>query len=211
MGQTDRPDWLTVAAPRLAIAGVVMPLWFLGFSTILGLTRAGYDLIGDPISRLGADGQANSLVWQLGGFFAAAVLELGLAGALWAVFGRSMVTALMIAIAALLAVSAAAPLGSTLTQIHMLAGLTLFACFALLPLAAWRAFRRRPEWADMSRGSLVVGVVLVAWLLLEPQFEAYQLGFWQRASLLVALSWQLVVALRVRGLAHRRLESAPAA
>jgi hypothetical protein len=63
----------------------------------------------------------------------------------------------------------------------------------------------------MSRGSLVVGVVLVAWLLLEPQFEAYQLGFWQRASLVVALSWQLAVALRVRGLAHRRLESAPAA
>ena len=204
MRQAIRPDWLTVAAPRLAIAGVVMPFLFLGFSTILALTRPGYDLVSDPISRLGQDGGTNSLVWQLGGFLAAAALELGYAGALLAVFGRSLVTALMVAIAALLALSAAAPLGSTLTQVHMIAGLLLFACFALIPLAAWLEFRRRPEWADMSRGSLVVGVVLVVWFLLESNFEASQLGFWQRAFLVVALGWQVVVALRVRRLARRR-------
>jgi Protein of unknown function (DUF998) len=210
MGQATRPDWLTLTTPRLAIAGVAMPFLFLGFSTILGLTRAGYDLVRDPISRLGEQGAANSLVWQLGGFFAAAALELGYAGALWAVFRRSLVAALMVAIAALLAVSSAAPLGSTLTQVHMIAGILLFACLALIPLAAWREFRRRPEWADMSRGSMVVGVLLVAWFLLEPNFEAYRLGFWQRASLVVALGWQAVVALRVRRLALRRLEVAPA-
>jgi hypothetical protein len=209
MGQVTRPDWLTLAAPRLAIAGVVMPFWILGFSTILGLTRPGYDLVSDPISRLGQQGATNSVVWQLGGFFAAAALELGYAGALWAVLRRSLVTALMVAIAALLALSAATPLGSTLTQVHMIAGLLLFACLALIPLAAWLEFRRRPEWADMARGSMVVGVLLVVWFLLEPNFEASRLGFWQRAFLVVALGWQVIVALRVRRLARRRLEMAP--
>jgi len=210
MSQTDRPDWLALAAPRLAIAGVVMPFLFLGLSTILALTRPGYDLVWDPISRLGEEGAADPLVWQLGGFLAAAALELGYAGALLAVFGRSLVAALMVAIAALLALSAAAPLGSNLTQVHMVAGLVLFATFALIPLAAWQAFRRRPEWADLSRGSLVVGVVLVVWFLLESNFEGSQLGFWQRAFLVVALGWQVVVALRVRHVARRRLELAPA-
>ncbi|MBI2781463.1 MAG: hypothetical protein HYX55_06685 [Chloroflexi bacterium] len=76
MGQASRPAWLTVGAPRLAIAGVVMPLWFLGFSTILALTRTGYDLVWDPISRLGANGAADPLIWQVGGFLAAAVHEV---------------------------------------------------------------------------------------------------------------------------------------
>lgn len=209
MGEATRPGWLTLAAPRLAIAGVVMPFWILGFSTILGLTRAGYDLVSDPISRLGAQGATNSLVWQLGGFFAAATLELCYAGALWAVFRRSWVPALMVAIAALLAVSSAAPLGSRLTQVHMIAGILVFACLALIPLAARREFRRRPEWADLSRGSVAVGVLLVVWFLLEPNFEASRLGFWQRAFLVVALGWQVVVALRVRRLALRRVELAP--
>ncbi len=102
------------------------------------------------------------------------------------------------------------PLGSAQTQLHMIAGLLLFACFALIPLAAWFAFRRRPEWADLSLGSLVVGVVLVVWFLLESNFEASQLGFWQRAFLVVALGWQVVVALRVRRLARQRVELAPA-
>lgn len=186
-----------------------MPFWILGFSTILGLTRAGYDLVSDPISRLGAQGATNSLVWQLGGFFAAATLELCYAGALWAVFRRSWVPALMVAIAALLAVSSAAPLGSRLTQVHMIAGILVFACLALIPLAARREFRRRPEWADLSRGSVAVGVLLVVWFLLEPNFEASRLGFWQRAFLVVALGWQVVVALRVRRLALRRVELAP--
>ena len=210
MGQTTRPDWLTVAAPRLAIAGLVMPFWFFGLSTILGLMRTGYDLVWDPISRLGAEGAANSLVWQLGGFHTAGVLELVYAGALWVVFGRSLVAALTVAAAALLAVSAAAPLGSSLTQVHQIAGILLFACLALIPLAAWRAFGRRPEWAELSRGSMVVGVVLVAWLLLLPQFEAYRLGFWQRAFLVVALGWQVIVALRLRRLARPRPELAAA-
>jgi hypothetical protein len=209
MGHVTRPGWLTLAAPRLAIAGVVMPFWILGFSTILGLTRAGYDLVSDPISRLGAQGTTNSLVWQLGGFGVSAALELGYAGALWAVLRRSLVTALMVAIAALLALSAAAPLGSTLTQVHTIAGLVLFACLALIPVAAWLEFRRRPEWADMARGSMVIGVLLVVWFLLEPNFEASRLGFWQRAFLVVALGWQVVVALRVRRLALRRPELAP--
>jgi hypothetical protein len=48
------------------------------------------------------------------------------------------------------------------------------------------------------------------WFLLEPNFEASRLGFWQRAFLVVALGWQVIVALRVRRLALRRLELAPA-
>jgi hypothetical protein len=208
MGQATRPGWLTRAAPRLAIAGVVMPFWFLGFSTILGLTRARYDLVGDAISRLGEQCTANSLVWQLGGFVAAAALELAYAGALWAVFPRSLVAALMVAIAALFAVSAAVPLGSS--QVHMMAGLLLFACLAVIPLAAGREFRRRPEWSDLWRGSMVVGVLLVVWFLLSPNFEANRFGFWQRAFLVVALGWQVIVALRVRRLALRRLNGASA-
>jgi hypothetical protein len=210
MGQTGRPAWLTVAAPRLATAGVVMPLWFFGLSTVLGLLRAGYDFISDPISRLGAEGAPNAVVWQLGGFFVCAVLELAYAGALWATFGRSFVAVLMVAIAALLAVSAAAPLGSTLTQVHMLAGLLLFACLTLISLAAGWEFRRRPEWADLWRASLVVGLVLVLWFLQEGSYEAARLGLWQRAFLIIALGWQVVVALRVRRLSRQHLELAPA-
>ena len=183
-----------------------MPFWILGFSTFLALTRPGYDLVWDPISKLGAEGVPNALTWQLGGFFVAAVLELGYAGALWAVPGRSLVPALMVAIAAMLALSAAAPLGSSLTQVHMLAGLVLFACLAASPIAAWWTFRRRAEWAGLARLSLVVGAALVVWFLLEPQFEFSSLGFWQRTFLMVALSWDLVVALRVRRLARRHVE-----
>jgi hypothetical protein len=177
-----------------------MPFWFFGFATILGLTRAGYDPLRDPISRLGELGAATSLVWQLGGFFACAVLELSFAGALWLTFRGPWMTGLMLAIAALLATSAAAPMP---TPLHMIAGLLLVACFALIPLAAWRQFRRLPEWADLSRGSLVVGVVLVVWFLMQPLFDPDRLGLWQRAFLVVALGWQVVVALRVRRLAHR--------
>jgi len=186
--------------PLLAAAGVLMPLWFFGFATILGLTRAGYDPFRDAISRLGEQGVANSLIWQLGGFFTCGVLELGFAGALWLTFRGPWLAGLMVAIAALLATSAAAPMP---TPVHMIAGLLLFACFALSPLAAWRQFRRLPEWADLSRGSLVVGVVLVIWLLLQPIFDPDRLGLWQRAFLVVALGWQVIVAWRVRRLARR--------
>jgi hypothetical protein len=210
MGQTGRPAWLTVAAPRLAAAGVVMPFWLFGLSTILGVTRAGYDFISDPISTLGGEGAPNAVVWQLGGFFVCAVLELAYAGALFAAFGRSFVAVLMVVIAGLLALSAAAPLGSTLTQVHMLAGLVLFACLALSPLAAAWEFRRRPEWGDLSRASLVVGLVLILWFLQEGSYEASRLGLWQRAFLIIALGWQVVVALRVRRLSRPHLELAPA-
>jgi hypothetical protein len=179
-----------------------MPFWFLGFATILGLTREGYDPLRDAISRLGEQGAANSLVWQLGGFFTGGVLELGYAGALWSTFRGALMTGLMVAIAALLATSAAAPMPM---ELHMIAGLVLFACLALLPLAAWRQFRRLPEWADLSRGSLVVGVVLVVWFLMQPNFEPDRLGLWQRAFLVVALGWQVIVASRVRRLARRSL------
>ena len=175
-----------------------MPLWLLGLSTFLGLTRAGYDLVWSPISGLGAEGVPNGWVWQLGGFGESAALELLHAVAVWAVFDRALLTAITVAVAALLAISAAAPLGSSLTDVHQLAGLLAFACLALIPLAAWRPFRARAEWAGLSGGSVVVGVLLVAAVLLESRLEAYGLGLWQRAFLVVALGWQLVVALRVR-------------
>lgn len=184
-----------------------MPFWFLGFSTILGLTREGYDPLRDAISRLGAQGAANSLVWQLGGFFTGAVLELAYAGALWFTFRDAWMTGLMVAIAALLALSAAAPMP---TPVHMIAGILAFACFALIPLAAWRQFHRLPEWADLSRASLVVGVVLVVWFLMGPNFDD-RLGLWQRAFLVVALGWQVIVASRVRRVARRSLGLGPAA
>jgi hypothetical protein len=52
--------------------------------------------------------------------------------------------------------------------------------------------------------------VLVLWFLQEPNYEASRLGLWQRAFLVVALGWQVVVALRVRRLSRRRPEPAPA-
>src|SRR4029078_13039391 len=87
----------------------------------------------------------------------------------------------------------------------------VFACFAVLPIAAWRRFRRLPEWADLSGASLVVGAVLVGWLLLLPNFGATQLGLWQRVFLVVAFAWQVIVASRIRRLARPslRLPQAP--
>jgi Protein of unknown function (DUF998) len=178
-----------------------MPFWFLGFATILGLTRQGYDPFRDPISRLGAEGTENALVWQVGGFLVAAVLELSFAVALWSAFRSIVLTGLMVAVAVLFAVSAAAPMP---TQPHLIAGLTLFACLAVVPIAASIWFRRLPGWAGLWRSSLVVGVALVAWFLLQPAFDPDRLGLWQRAFLVVALGWQVIVALRVRRLAHRR-------
>jgi hypothetical protein len=182
-----------------------MPFWILGFSTILGLTRPGYDLFRDPISRLGAQGVADAAVWQLGGFLISAVLELGYAAALWSTFRGPWLPGFTVAVAALLATSAAAPMP---TSLHMIAGLLVFACLALIPLAAWRQFRRLPDWADLSRRSLVVGVVLVAWFLMQPMFVSDRFGFWQRAFLVVALGWQVIVASRVRRLASRSPEPA---
>jgi hypothetical protein len=204
MAHEGRPASLTVNAPRLALAGVVMPFWVLGFSTILALTRTGYDLVWDPISKLGAEGARDPLIWQLGGFFVGGVLELAYAGALWATLGRSLAAVLTGVSGAMLVLSAFAPLGSSLTNIHQLAGIVLFVCLALTPLAAWLQLRGRPEWTGVALPSLIVSGLLILWLVLLPNFASYQLGFWQRTLLLVALGWQVVFALRVRRMAVRR-------
>ena len=205
MSEAGRSGPLAVAAPRLAVAGVLMPVWLLGFSTILGLTRPGYDLYWDPISKLGADGVPNAALWQLGGFLASAVLEIVFAAALWGVFGRTWVAGLTAAFAALLAVSAAAPQDSALADVHMLAGLLAFGSFALVPLAAWRLFRRRPGYADLARVSMLVGAALVGWYVVELGSMIFPLGIWERVFLVIGLGWQIVIALRVRGQAIGRV------
>jgi len=46
------------------------------------------------------------------------------------------------------------------------------------------------------------------WFLMQPIFDPDRLGLWQRAFLVVALGWQVIVAWRIRRLARRSPASA---
>jgi len=85
---------------------------------------------------------------------------------------------------------------------HTIAGLAFFAITTLLPLGAWRTFRRQPAWRSWARPSLAVGVILVVLFFIGPALGEDRVGAWQRLDLLLALSWQAAVALHL----HRQLQ-----
>jgi len=194
-------------APRLALFGILTPIWLLGFATVLGATRAGYDPFRNAISELGADGSPNPLVWQIGGFAVAATLELVYAFALLREFGRAWLVWLTVAISILLFASGSAPCdpgcpampASGKMAIHAFAGLSVFASMMLLPIVGWRTFRARSAWVGFASGSLGVGVVLTVLFAIGPVLGPDRIGIWQRTFLTIFGTSQGVVAWRLHG------------
>ena len=202
----------TTSAPnsgRLALAGILMPIWFLGFATLLGATRAGYDPLRDAISELGEQGAPNPFLWQLGGFLVAAGIEFAYAWALKAEFGARALFWLTALASGALAVAAGAPCDpgcppvptSPTMAVHTVAGLTFFGMLTVIPFAAWWSFRRRAGWRDLAWATLAVGVGLGVLFVVGPSLGADRIGVWQRSFLLIAFTWQGVVAWRL----HARL------
>jgi len=101
-----------MAAPRkrlarFALAGVVLPVWFLGGSLVLGALRPGYAPLRDAISELGEKGAPNALIWNIGGFGVVAVLYALYAVAVRAEFGSGWLFRLGVLQAVFIAASAA--------------------------------------------------------------------------------------------------------
>jgi hypothetical protein len=73
----------------------------------------------------------------------------------------------------------------------------------VLPLVAWRVFRKRPEWRSLAFISLMTGLLLIAFLLVGPVvLGAERIGIYQRTMLVVGGAWAALfvqrLALRVR-------------
>jgi len=205
-----------MAAPRkrlarFALAGVVLPVWFLGGSLVLGALRPGYAPLRDAISELGEKGAPNALIWNIGGFGVVAVLYALYAVAVRAEFGSGWLFRLGVLQAVFIAASAAfncdpgcPPVPATTTMAgHIIVGLAYFAITTVLPLVAWRAFRQRPEWRPYARPSLAVGVILIALFFIGPTLGEDRVGASQRVVLLIAYAWQIAVALHLHALLER--------
>ena len=194
--------------PWFALAGALIPVWMLGGSLLLGLSRPGYEPLRDAISELGERGASTAPFWNIGGFGIVALLYAVYALAMRAGFGIGLLSGLTAMQAVFIAASAGfdcdpgcppVPVTATMTG-HIIVGLAYFAIATVLPLVAWRAFRRRPEWISLARPSLAVGLVLLALFFVGPTLGENRVGIWQRTSLLVAYVWQVVVALRLYAL-----------
>jgi hypothetical membrane protein len=190
---------------RLALAGAVEAFWFLGLSLLLGILRAGYDPTHDAISRLGEQGSAAPLLWNVGGFGIAAALYLIYAIAIAGEFGRgwlflaTMLQAVAIAGSGVFSCDQGCPplANSTSGTLHTVFGLPYFAITCLAPLIGARTFRRRDDWRGLTPASYANGILLIALFLVGPFLGADRVGLWQRVVLLPALAWQAWVSLRL--------------
>lgn len=196
-----------------ALAGALVPIWLLGGSLIVGLTRPGYEPLRDAISELGEQGAPTALAWNVAGFGGVAILyavhalaiRAGL-GTGW-LFRLTALQAAFIAAGAVLACDPGCPaIPATPVMFgHTVVGLAYFAITTLLPVVAWRVFRHLPTWRSYARPSLAVGAILVVLFLVGPALGQDRVGALQRIHLLIALSWQAAVALHL----HRELTGTP--
>jgi hypothetical membrane protein len=197
---------------RLSLAGAAEAAWFLSLSLVLGALRAGYDPTHDAISRLGEQGSAAPLVWNLGGFAVAALLYALYSIAIRDAFGSGLlfvatvVQAVTIGGSGIFNCDTGCPPGpvSTFGALHAVFGLAYFAVTCAAPFIAWRTFGTRGDWRGARAATLAVGIVLVALFFAGPTlFGATWIGLWQRLVLIPALAWQGAVAVRIYRLAHR--------
>jgi len=194
--------------PGFALAGVLQPVWLFGVSIWLGLLRPDYEPFRDAISELGERGAPNALLWNVGGFGVVALLYAGYAIAIRGSFGSgwlfrlTALQAIFIAGGAFFNCDAGCPpVPQSGTMLgHIISGLSYLAVTCVLPLIAWRTFRRREELASYARPSLLVGLVLVALFLVGPALGQDRVGIWQRVTLAIVYAWQIPVALRLRAL-----------
>ena len=202
-------------SPLLALAGAVQPIWFLGGSQLFGSWRSGYD-VSHAISELGQQGSTNAAAWNVLGFGGSALLYALFAGAISAALDRgwlfrlTALQAVSIAASGLFGCDPGCPpmMSSWQGWAHTVAGLLYFAVTCIVPVVAWRTFRRRAGWRSLAPVSLVAGVVLVGLFLAGPfLFGPELVGIWQRLTLIVAGAWATAAALRL----HRSLRSPTAA
>lgn len=194
--------------PWLALAGAFIPVWLLGGSLFVGWLRPGYDPLRDAISELGEQGAPSALLWNVGGFGVVALLSAAYSLAIRAglharlLFWLTALQAIFMAAGASFYCDPGCPPVPETTRMagHIVAGLTYFGITCILPLVAWRTFRRRQEWRSYARPSLAVAVVLIVLFIVGPTLGQDRVGVWQRATLLIALSWQAAVALRLHAL-----------
>lgn len=183
----------------------MQPLWLLGGSLALGLARPGYDPLRDAISELAEIGAPTALLWSVGGFGGVAVLYGLYAVAVRASFGTGLLFGLTAAQAVLILASAVfqcdpgcPPVPETPRMVgHTVAGLSYFTITTVVPLVAWRAFRKHEAWRSYGRVSLAIGTLLVILFLVGPALGQDRIGAWQRTVLLIAGAWQAGVAIRL--------------
>ncbi len=203
--------------PWLALAGVLVPVWLLGGSLLIGALRPGYDPLRDSLSELGEQGAPTALVWNVGGFGVIAVFYAAYSVAVFAGFGARLIVLLTALQTILIAASASfdcdpgcPPVPETTRMLgHIIVGLAYFGITCVLPLAAWRTFRRRKEWRSYARPSLIVGFILVVLFLVGPALGEDRVGVWQRVTLLIALSWQAAIAIRLHALLRGQSAAEP--
>ncbi|HEX9969095.1 MAG TPA: DUF998 domain-containing protein [Acidimicrobiales bacterium] len=172
----------------LALGGIVGPLAFVGAWAALGATRAGYDPLRDPISRLAEDGASTRaamttgfLVFGVGVPLFGVALRRGLGGqAGTAAVATGLAT---IGVAAL-------PLGRGVDLEHGVAATAGYVTLAAVPLLA----SRRLVGADRAV-STATGLLSAACLAATPFVGA--VGLFQRLGLAVVDAWIVVAAVRL--------------
>lgn len=201
-----------------ALGGAIEPLWFLGGSVVFGAARAGYDAT-HAISELGQQGAPNALAWNLIGFGVSGVLYLVFAAAIAAALGRGWLYRLTAAQGIFLAAGGifscdpgCPPMMSTWQGwAHTVVGLTYFTVTSAIPFVAWRIFRRREEWRDLVPMTAIVAMIVLVLFISGPVvFGAERVGWYQRLTLAAAGIWSIVVALRLRAVAHHGASLVPA-
>ncbi len=187
------------------LTGALQPIWLLGWSTVFGAWRAGYDA-SHAISELGQQGSANAVAWNVVGFGGSGLLYVLYSIAIAAEFGRGWLYRITVLQALTLSGGGVfscdpgcAPLMTTWQGwAHTINGLAYFFAATLVPLVAWRAFRHRIKWRSRARVSLAVGVLLVGLFLAGPfLFGADRVGLYQRLTIALAGTWSTMVGLRL--------------
>lgn len=188
-----------------ALAGALQPIWFLGGSILFGSERPGYDAT-HAISELGQQGSTNAIAWNVLGFGGSGVLYGLFASAIGVAFGRgwlfrmTVVQAVLIMAGGVFSCDTGCPpvMLSWQGWAHTVVGLSFFAITSLLPLVAWRTFRRRARWHALATFSLIIGLTAVGLFVVGPfVFGADRVGLYQRITLGIVGVWAIAVALRV--------------
>jgi hypothetical membrane protein len=199
---TPSPGW---SPRRLADTAVVLLAVFPVTVTVLNLVqRQHYDVLRDAVSllALGTGGAAmNAAFFGLG-------VGIGLmALVLRRSIGKGIAGPALLNIAALAAFTSGifhtnandAP-STTQSDIHMVAGITVFlSMVAAMFVFAWR-FRHDPRWRRFAGLTLIWAVAGTVTFLLIPVAGDARFGLAQRLHIAVWLSWLLVTGLRARRL-----------
>jgi hypothetical protein len=211
-----------LATRILTLVGIVGPIYYIGFVTLLGLLWAGYDPIRQTQSELGAVGAPHGLLMNVAGFMALGIVILAFAAAyhlvlrpgpwklaatvLMAVAGAGMiVVGFFPCDAGCVDVTRTSELHSTFS---MPGAIGLPAAALLSSLAFRDDGRLGPAWQVASfllgLAALASGPIIAADILPD------QLGLLQRAAMWTPVLWMSAVTVRLSALARAEGGAVPA-